>query len=83
MTHFLLVLAVQHPKHAFISGAKDGLLFIPRWLWNGAPGHDTRLYYKSATLFYYLNLVVFALLEVAALSYLLGLRRRRTIVRAV
>jgi hypothetical protein len=83
MAHFLLVLAVQHPKHAFISGAKDGLLFIPRWLWNGAPGHDIRLYYRHASLFYYLNLIVFALVEVAALSYLLGLRRRRTIVRAV
>jgi hypothetical protein len=83
MTHFLLVFAMQHPKHAFIRGLEDGLLFIPRWLWNGAPGHDTRLYYKSATLFYYFNLIVFALLEVAALSYFFGWRRRTIVRRAV
>jgi hypothetical protein len=81
MTHFLLLMAVHHPKHAFLSGLKDGLLLIPRYLYNGWPGNNTRLVYRHASLFYYITFVVFVVAEVYILLFLFVRQvwRRRTV----
>jgi hypothetical protein len=75
MTHSLLLMAIRHPKHQFMEGAKDGLLLIPRAVERLA-GHHNQLVYHHASLFYYITLIVFVALEVLAVRVLAGMLRR-------
>jgi hypothetical protein len=69
-------LAIKQP---ILKGIEDGLLLIPRYIWNGWPGHDVHLVYQHAQLRYYIVGVLSFLVELLVLRFFLT--RRRVIVR--
>jgi hypothetical protein len=63
-------------QRRFFRGLEDGLLLIPRGIWNALPHHDKNLYAHHATNMYYLGFVVgIAVVVFAVMLVIRGARR--------